>query len=370
MLTQAQLVTLLRSLEGERVLTVYLDGTAADPAVQRSWRLQLDHSITDLRTWLADSARADRAEFERCVERLEAELAGFEANVGAPGWAAFITADRVHEAHHLPVPTPTLAVWSTGPCLAPYVRALKENRSVVVAVVDARQAEVYRYRLGTPDRVETIRAHHVVQETAHMGASARQGFHVGTRGSTGRDAAQRSLLAGRDRMLDQAAERILELAGADGFIVLGGIRRVTTSLAGDLEAHAPGRVLTLASLDVHATVSDIASAAREAASTLRDAHDTDRVASIAGQAAAHGLGVAGSVETKWALEQNSVRELYLTHAFLEDHGADAEDAVRAALGQDASVEEVSGDAARELDAIGGIAASLRFRPAPAAMFAG
>ena len=370
MLTQAQLVALLRSLEGERVLTVYLDGTAADPAVQRSWRVQLDHSITDLRTWLADSARDDRAEFERCVERLQEQLASLEVNVGSPGWAAFITADRVHEAHHLPVPTPTLAVWSTGPCLAPYVRALKENRAVVVAIVDARQAELYRYRLGTPDRVETVRAHHVVQETAHMGTSARQGFHVGTRGSTGHDAAQRSLLAGRNRMLEQAASRMLELADADGWIVLGGIRRVAIPLASQLEERAPGRVLTLPALDVHAAASDIASAARAAASTLRDSHDADRVADIAGQAAAHGLGVTGNVETKWALEQRSVRELYLTHRYLEDHGADAEDAVRSALDQDATVEEVSGDAARELDAVGGIAAGLRFRPAPAAMFAG
>src|SRR5512146_2253670 len=68
MLTQAQLAALLRSLDGKRVLTVYLDGTAADPAVQRSWRVQLEHSLDDLRTWLADSARDDRAEFERCAK--------------------------------------------------------------------------------------------------------------------------------------------------------------------------------------------------------------------------------------------------------------------------------------------------------------
>ena len=370
MMTQTELTSLLRSLTGERVLTVYLDGTAADPAVQRSWRVQLDHSLADLRTWLADSARDDRGAFERCVELLEGQLAGFEAGVGSPGWAAFITRDRVHEAHHLPVPAPTLAVWSTGPCLAPYIRALKEVRPVVVAVLDARQAELYRYRLGTPERVETIHAHHVVQETAHMGTSPRQGYHVGTRGSTGRDAAQRSLLAGRDRMIAQSAARILELAGADGWIVLGGIRRVVASLAQELETRAAGRVLKLPVLEVHASTSDIAHAARTGASTLRGSHDAERVAAIADLAAAHGLGVTGSVDARWALEQGAVRELFLTHRFLENQGADAEDAVRAALGQDATVEEVSGDAARDLDAAGGIAAALRFRPAASGMFAG
>ena len=78
----------------------------------------------------------------------------------------------------------------------------------------------------------------------------------------------------------------------------------------------------------------------------------------------------GPSETKAALEQASVRELFLTHGYLENHAADAEDAVRAALGQDAVVEEVSGEAAQQLDALGGIAAGLRFRPAMSAMFAG
>jgi hypothetical protein len=218
--------------------------------------------------------------------------------------------------------------------------------------------------------VETIRAHHVIQETAHMGTSPRQGFHVGTRGTAGRDAAQRSLLAGRDRMVSEAASRILELAGSQGWVVLGGIRRVVASLSQELEASAPGRVLALPWLDVHAETSQIAEAARVGASTLRNAYDADRVADIGNQAAAHALGVIGPAETKWALEQASVRELFLTHRYLEDHAADAEDAVRAAIEQDASVEEVSGDGAGELDALGGIAAGLRFRPAMSAMFAG
>ena len=43
MLTQAEVLTLHRSLSSERVLSVYIDGSAADPAEQRSWRTQLDH---------------------------------------------------------------------------------------------------------------------------------------------------------------------------------------------------------------------------------------------------------------------------------------------------------------------------------------
>jgi hypothetical protein len=56
-----------------------------------------------------------------------------------------------------------------------------------------------------------------------------------------------------------------------------------------------------------------------------------------------------------------VRELYLTGRYLEEHMADAEDAVRQALDQGAEVEQVSIDAAAQLDAHGGLAARLRYR---------
>ena len=234
MFTHAQLVTLYRSLRETRVLSVYIDGSATDPAAPRPWRVPLDHALKDLRVWLADSSHDERETFERCVGVLEQELAGFTASVGAPGWVAFISADESCVAHQLPVPVPTLAVWSTGPCLAPYMRVLKETRPVIFTMADARKAEVYRYWLGKLTHVETVRAHHVVESPSHMGASPRQGFHTGTRGETGHDAAQRALLEGRDRMLAEAAHRIAELAGEDAWILLGGTRRVGARLSRQL----------------------------------------------------------------------------------------------------------------------------------------
>jgi hypothetical protein len=361
MLTRTQLAELYRSLGAERVLSVYIDGTATDPA-QRLWRLQLDNSLTDLRTWLEGSPHVEREQFNRCVERLKENIGSLPFGIGAPGWAAFITKDGIRDAHQLPVPVSTLAVWSTGPCLAPYMRALKESRPVVVAVTDATKADLYQYRLGRLEPLETVRAHHVIKDAPHMSAPPRQGFHKGTGGPPGRDSAQRSLLAGRDRMLAEAADRITDLAGKESWILLGGIKREVAQLAKDLESTSPNRVLELDSLDVHASEAEIAEAARAGASTLRDDLDAKRIEEIAGLAAAHGLGAIGPGDTRMALSQASVRELYLTHRYLLEHASETEEAIRAALDQDASVEEVSGRAAALLDEHGGLAAGLRFRP--------
>src|SRR5689334_23311616 len=158
MLTHAELVALYRSLRNRRVLSVYIDGSTTDPAIQRSWRLQLEHGLDDLRRWLDGSSRAEHVELEQCISLLETRITDFGAGVGSPGWAAFITSDRVHYARRLPASVPTLAVWSNGPCVSPYVRSLKECRPVIVVIADAKHTTLYRYRFGTLERVERVRA--------------------------------------------------------------------------------------------------------------------------------------------------------------------------------------------------------------------
>ncbi|MDO8501828.1 MAG: hypothetical protein Q7S20_08285 [Gemmatimonadaceae bacterium] len=361
MLTYTELVMLERSLHNARVLSVYLDGTAEDFAAQRAWRVQLENSLKDLRAWLADSSHTEREQFEHCVTLLEEQLAPLSPGVGARGWVAFITPEGVRVAERLPVQMPTMAVWSTGACVAPYIRALKQTRPVVVALADARKATLYRYDREALDKVKTIHAHAVLGPPLHMGDSPRVGFHPGVRGTTGRDAAQRVLLQGTNRMLKEVSDQALRLAGTDGWILTGGIPGVSTHLAQSLADSAPGRVLDLESLDVHASEAEIAAAAEHGASTLRDASDLRQIEDIMGNANGSGLVALGPAETRHALEQSRVRDLYLTHAFIEDHAADAEDAVRKALAQGALVEEVSREAARQLDGHGGMAARLRYR---------
>jgi hypothetical protein len=362
MMTLAQLTALHRTLRDQQVLSVYIDGTVADPANQRSWRVQLDNSLKNIREWLSDSSHSERELFQGCIATLDGALSTFSAGFGGPGWIAFINKDGIAESHVLPVVVPTLAVWSTGPAIAPYVRALKETRPVIVVLADASSANLYRYELGKVEHVDMIRAHHVVEPPSHMGSPPKQGFHSGTRGTAGKDSAQRSLLEGRDRMIQEIVRSAMQEAGDDSFILIGGIKRVTSRIEKSLEALAPDRVLELEGLDIHATADDIAKAARAGASELRAAADNRRLSEIADQAGAGGLGALGPDATRVALDNASVRDLFLTHRYLENNAAEAERAVRAALEQHASVEEVSSGSEVELEKFGGMAAGLRFRP--------
>lgn len=364
MLSYPELITLARSSRGERVLSVYLDTAASDPAQRRTWRLQLDHALRDLRTRLAAASHDERQEFERCVELLVQRLAGASASASAPGWVAFVTADGVRHTERLSVTTPTVVAWEKGIRIAPYVRALTEAKVGIVLLGDARKAAIYRLLEGRIEAVDTIHAHALIEPPIHMGDAPRVGFHPGTHGATGRDEAERARSRGTDEMLDEAVERVLRLAGPDGWIVVGGIPRVAQAAAARIARTAPTRVQLLDGLDVHSSNAQIAAAARAGASSLRHALEMRRIREAIENGSHSDTATLGTLATRFALDQSRVRELYFTRRCLDDHPDDAEHAVNAALEQGASVEEVSEEAARMLDEHGGMAAVLRYPRTP------
>ena len=360
MLTLSQLVALERSLRNERVLSVYVHGAVEDPAARLVWRRELDKSLRDLRRWLLGSSHDERELFERSVERLGELLTPYAAGMPSHGWVGFITDDMVHDSELLPVPMPTMAIWSTGMCVAPYVHALKLARPVIVAVVDARAARIHRYSAGTLEPLETIHAHVSVAAPEHMGDVPRMGFHSGVRGETAHDAVQRAHAVGTERMLRQAEAAVVRHAGQTGWVLIGGIHGVGARMAEAIATALPGRVRHLESLEVHATEADIAAAARAGASALRAEWDLKRIEEILDTSEV-GRATVGAATTRVALERAQVRELYLTARYIEEHTADAEDAVRSALDQGAMIEVVSHEAAAKLEDHGGVAARLRYR---------
>lgn len=361
MLTYTQLVALERSLRDERVLSVYVHGGADDPAARLVWRRELDRSLRDLRRWLLGSPHEEREQFERSVKRLGELLAPYGGGMPAPGFVAFITAELVHDTELVPVEMPTMAVWSTGICVAPYIRGLKATRPVVVALVDARSARIFRHRVGELEKLETIHAHATIDAPSHMGEVPRAGFHPGVRGEPAHDAVQRAHAIGTERMLRRAEAAVVRYAGRDGWVLVGGIPGVAARFTSTLGITLPARVRYVDTLDIHASDADISAAAHVGASTLHDAADLRVILDIIGDDSERGRVAIGPVATRAALEQSCVRELYLTRRYVEEHAAEAEDLVRLALDQGTAVEEVSRAAATKLDEHDGVGARLRYR---------
>src|SRR5687768_579064 len=143
MLSPSKLNELAHELAGTRVLSVYLETKVTDPAMRNAWRPALAAAVRGARASVMDDR--DLAEFERATAHLEDPQHMPGGAWAAPGWVAFVTAEGARYVADLPVTPPTLAAWRDGPIVAPYMRALKQHRPVIVAVVESGAARIYRY---------------------------------------------------------------------------------------------------------------------------------------------------------------------------------------------------------------------------------
>lgn len=360
MLTLPQLTDLERGLRDARVLSVYLAGQSRDPAARDEWRRWLDDSLREGRVAIAEEWPDQVVEFDVDVTALRTRLEVGDAP-GRLGWVAFVAHGIVLHAGPLPAPMPAWVGWDLGIHAAPYLRALKQLRPAYVALVNSERVRILRYLDGSLEALEVVGAAHRGREPAHMGDAPAPGFHQGTRGTTATDENERHRVDAMHRMATAAADRLRELAGDEGWILLGG----TPAARGLVCAALPERLVprTLVVPELHDGASDAAllRAVESGVSEIRDARDLALIEEVLAGRDANRASAVGADATRQALEMHAVRELLLSHEFVRAHGDEADAAVRAALDQGAAVEEVSGPAAERLDGeAGGIAAQLRF----------
>lgn len=360
MLTREELTLLERDLRDDKVLSVYIDGRASDPAERRQWRQNMDKALRDAAATVPEGDGEEKAAFAESVQYIEAALALITGAVGDLGWAGFATRSGLRHAESLPVPMPNLARWTTGPWISPYVRALKEERPVLVALVDAHNARLLRYAHGLIEPLEELHVRATGVPPGHMGDTPREGFHSGVRGETQRDKAQHERNVAVEALVDDVAEHLYTHGAAESWTLIGGAQTTASHLDGHVRDRLHEQVIHVPSLRVDASDAEIAAMARQAGSLLRNARDLGVINSVADTLAFSGHGAVGRMATTRALDELRVQRLYFTHRFLDALGAEAEHAVRAALRQGADVEEVSGEAADRLNDYGGIAATLRY----------
>jgi hypothetical protein len=361
MLTNADLQRLQRELADHNVLSVYLDTGFTDPAMREAWKPALQSVLRDARAQITDDT--ERAAFERAAALLRDPQPSPSGTWGAPGWVAFVVADGVRYAGDVQVAPGTLAVWRRGPVIAPYLRALKQLRPVLVALVESGAARLFRYATGTLEGLGQLNAPgqdapRAGRPTAPsvMGASA-----PAPRGTTGSDFGSRRQDAAFDRLVATLGQRLAQLDGGESWVLIGGTPE-WARLAGDaLLRQFAGRILVSATLDHDASDNEIIAAAKQAATELRATQGVALVEQLIEQAGAQARATVGIPATQRALRAHAVDLLLVTPNFISAHEREVEDFVRASMASGGDVEVPSGRAAEYLDhAADGIAARLRF----------
>jgi len=360
MLNHDTLSDLYEHTREHRVLSVYIDGEQHDPAERRVWRTRLEQALSECRSALEGNGRAELTEFDAAHEKLLARLRDFSSFMPERGWVGFVTSDDVVYADTVPVPMPDLVVWEEGLRVAPYVRALKQERPVVIALADRHHARVFVYREGEIEEVEEFSAGAEIDDLSDTQTARRSGERSGTRGNA-TDDAQRQVELKAEALIDRTVGRVAGLAENTGLVVVGGTRETGKRLLHALPDGFEARALEVGSLHLEMTHPELKAQAESAASELTQRLQNELVGRLLDRARSGGKGVLGEEETARALLERKVDTLVLSRTFLSGRPDRSDHMVGTAFEQRADVEEISGPGAERLDEeAGGAGALLRW----------
>ncbi|MFG1691529.1 hypothetical protein ACGF5M_05185 [Gemmatimonadota bacterium] len=361
MLSRDELMVLYRELQEEPVLSVYLGGGGKDPTHRGVWRRRLDKGITHARESLDPASQEEKVAFDNAVGLLTGALTEFEDFLPGKGWVGFATQDRVWHAETVHVQVPDLVRWESGMRVAPYIRELKQERAVLVVLVDSRRARVLRYQDGEVSEPTALRADTFLGDMSDSGSAHRATTSTGTRGGTATDQASRYLEVGSERLLRRLMDVVSELMGRSDYLVLGGPQEVVSGAARMAEKTLGDRVLEDPSLHLDLGTEEVKEAARKGASAITHRAQERLLDEVVELAGAGGKGCIGAEDTVQALEERCVDTLLVSREFILGNPDLADRSIRLAFDQDATVKELSSGGGTRLDENGGVAARLRYR---------
>jgi len=358
MMRFTELTAFERPLRERRVLSVYLTGVEGDPGAQNAWRIRLKDALTTVQKELTQASHEEREGYAR------AEQAVTEAAEALPrggrGWLAFATPDGLLLSERSPVALPTIAVWQDGAFIAPYLRLSALMEPVLIAILDRRKARLFRQAGDTLELLDTLTPL-TLPEPQPRARGPRPGHaHSGTRGETGADELSRVKLSEREDLVRQLAMSAVARAGRDVPVLVGGTPEMVKAALAALEPRLDGRAMHAPSLTHAATRAKITAAAHELAPHrwfLAHAGSLDEIQELAGAGGRAALSASGAIG---ALRDGRARDLILSRKWSEEHPASADLAIKAAADNRATVVELVGAEGNRLDALGGVAARLRY----------
>lgn len=361
MLTHDELVELYRSCRSTQVLSIYLDGGATDFAERKIWHKRLEQALNDVRPDPASGDEQNLKAFAAAEALLRKELEAFPNFLPGRGWIGFASAEKVLHSGASRAPMPDLVRWEPGLRVAPYVRALKQERLVVGVLVDSRRARIFTYQDGALAEPENLHTESLMGDLSDTNQSRRATVFSGTRGKTATDAAQKLLDREEQRMLKHLVSTLQDRVGAQGRIVLGGTPEVVRHLVDLLPDPLRHRSIAASGLRVEMTDAEVKKGVEEAASRLNQQLQDEALGQVIDEARSGGRAALGADPVTRALRESRVDTLFLSRGFIRANPEYADHMVGSAFEQHAEVEELSADGGHRLDTEGeGVAARLRY----------
>jgi len=361
MLNREDVAQLRRELQGEKVLSVYLNGEARDFSARKGWRTRMEHAVSIIRQSLGSASSAERDALDRAFQHIQSAVASFDF-LPDRGWVGFALPDRLALGSSTRVPMPDLVSWDDGPRIAPYIRALKQERLVVAVLVDSRRARLFEYQDGSLLESDDFLADLFVGDLSDVNVSRRATSHSGVRGETGVDAEQRLNEVGAERLVKRTVEAAIGKVGTKGVLIVGGVPESIHAVMAHLPPALRKRTIERPSAILEMSLPDVTGMIEEAASELSRRIQEELLQDVIDQAKSGGKGALGQEAVEAALAAGKVDTLLLSRTFIQRDSELADRFVGAAFDSHSEIEELSADVASHLDSEGdGVAARLRYQ---------
>ena len=227
MLHTPELFAMARDLAHRNVLSIYVNRYAADPAERYTWRTTLAADLRRTRDAITNSA--EREEFDRAAAMLEQAMPELGTAGREPGWAGFATSNGVVAVSELPRRAEPLVAWQQGIVIGQYLRALKHERPVIVALVQPRGALLYRYAHGILEALESVNLGMDGDTgiTRQRGRNERGAGQRRPRAALKTEVSHQRQLTQLHRVASSLVPRLRLLAPTDACIVIGGAPQST-----------------------------------------------------------------------------------------------------------------------------------------------
>lgn len=119
MLSLGEILDMERALRGRRVLSVFVDTSATDPAARSRWRTDLAQALARLHAEASRLTPGERTALELSLAHLRTELDSMRWAPAGPGWVAYATTDDVVLCGPVRARLQTAALWQPGLVVGP-----------------------------------------------------------------------------------------------------------------------------------------------------------------------------------------------------------------------------------------------------------
>lgn len=360
MIVPADLRRFVREHREELTLSVYVGSTPPDPADRNNWQVLVRQGVAQARSSLADSPAEEQEAFERCAERVLAELPDSNSPRGDGGWACFCTASGAFLAIDVAESDETSVAWGLGVRIVPYLRAAREESALVVHL-DREKARVSRFEQGNLRDLFTLDTDSPHAPSRHMRDTLRNGVHGGTRGIAATDDVQRQRQEATERLFHQVQRRLTNQPGEPLPIVLTGTPETTAHFINTLATPLADRCVVAPSLHPGSTGAEVSEAVRGALRVVRSRAQSQRVTDLHDSAYSDGRAALGIDDARRAADLGAIAELMFSDRAWKENPREIERLVQRALAEGAdvtvanlgTVEGANGEA-------DGVVAGLRF----------